>query len=325
LPCAGSEPGRSGRFLDGPEITSLSWAAFSLLFPVVTELSAIRRLLVIAPLTALCACATTDPARSEVTELRAELRALRETNARLENRLDRLEGQAAVLSARGASAPASSAPASPPPAAAPARTEKLEMPRLAVVKLMPKEEKDEGEAVLFTNEGSAPKLDTSTPVQEPSPEVLDELAQVRKVAAPAREGGSATGSATPEELSVLDRAYEAGLEALRTGNVAGGVDKLQRFALENPRHPKADNALYFSGIGQMGLDAHAQAARTFEQLLSTYPAGDAVVDTLLKLAECRVRLNQKKDAKALYVQLISQYPGTAAASLAETRLGTLTH
>jgi len=297
---------------------------------VVTELSAIRRLLVIAPLTALFACATTDPARSEVTELRAELRALRETNARLENRLERLEGQAAVLSARGASAPASSAPGSPSPAAAAAkaepRTEKLEMPRLAVVKLMPKEEKDEGEAVLFTNEGSAPRLDTSTPVQEPSPEVLEELAQVRKAAAPAREEGAGPGPAvTAAEASVLDRVYEAGLEALRTGNVAGGVGKLQRFALENPRHPKADNALYFSGIGQMGLESHAQAARTFEQLLSTYPAGDAVVDTLLKLAECRVRLNQKKDAKALYVQLISQYPGTAAASLAESRLGTLTH
>jgi tol-pal system protein YbgF len=284
---------------------------------VVTEPSAIRRLLVIAPLTALCACATTDPARSDMSELRAELRALRETNTRLERRLDRLEGEAAVLSARPAPPPAASSASTSASPQKP-KAEKLEMPKLAVVKLKPREEQDEGEAVLYTNEGTAPKLDTSTPVMEPAPEVLQELAQVRKAPA-AGEGEPAV------ESSVLDRQYEGGLEALRTGNVAGGVLKLQRFAQENPRHPKADNALYFSGIGQMGLDAHAEAAKTFEQLLSAYPAGDAVVDAMLKLAECRMRLNQKKDAKALYVQLISQYPGTAAASQAETRLGSLSH
>lgn len=232
-----------------------------------------------------------------MTELRAEVRALRESNARLERRLERIEGEAAVLTAR----PAAQAGAKPE-----AKGDgKLEVPELAVVKLKPKAD-------------PVPRLDVSTPVVEPSPEVLDELAQVRAAPAREREEGSQVDPA------LLDGEYEAGLEALRTGNVDGGVAKLQRFAQENPRHPKADNALYFSGLGLMGLEEFAQAAHTFEQVLSTYPAGDAVVDSMLKLAECRLRLNKRKDAKALYVQLISQYPGTAAASQAEARLASLT-
>jgi tol-pal system protein YbgF len=263
-------------------------------------------LLVIAPLTALCACATESMSRSEVAELRAEVRMLRESNARLERRLERMEGEAAVLTARPAAAPA----AAPAPAQATAPTSaksqgKVEVPELAVVKLQPKAE-------------PVPRLDVSTPVVEPSSEVLEELAQVRE--APARE----RDEDSPTDPAMLDGLYEAGLEALRTGNVEGGVAKLKAFAQENPRHPKADNALYFSGLGLMGLEEYAQAARTFDQVLTSYPAGDAVVDSMLKLAECRVRLNQRKDAKALYVKLISQYPGTAAATQAESRLASLT-
>jgi len=233
-----------------------------------------------------------------VSELRAELRVLRESNSRLEHRLERLEGQAAVMSARPA--PASAVSSSHAEGKGEAR---LTVPELAVVKLKPKAD-------------VPPKLDTTTAVVEPSPEVLEELAQVQSAPAPEK----AEGGADP---AMADGEYEAGLEALRTGNLAGGVGKLQRFTLEHPRHPKADNALYFSGIGLMGEESWAEAAKTFSQLLSQYPAGDAVVDGLLKLAECRTRLNQRKEAKALYVQLISQYPGTAAATQAESRLAQL--
>jgi TolA-binding protein len=48
-----------------------------------------------------------------------------------------------------------------------------------------------------------------------------------------------------------------------------------------------------------------------------------VLDGMLRLAECRLKLNQREDARALYTRVITQFPGTAAATQAEQRLASL--
>ncbi|PTL78280.1 tol-pal system YbgF family protein [Vitiosangium sp. GDMCC 1.1324] len=268
----------------------------------------IRRLLAIASSCALSACATTGSANtSELAELKAEVRAMRETQSRLEKRLERLELHASVSQARGASAPARDASAAPAAAPAPAFT----TPDLTVVKLKPRNE-------------PAPSLPTRVAVVEPSPDDMEMFISS------ASESDSAPASADSEpkeqmDTTVLDAMFEQAVAALRTGNVEGGVTRLLRFAEDNPRHPRADNALYFSGLGQMGLKDFTSAAKTFERLIDNYPAGDAVLDGMLRLAECRLRLDQKDDARALYTRILTQFPGTAAASQAEQRLASLSH
>jgi TolA-binding protein len=73
----------------------------------------------------------------------------------------------------------------------------------------------------------------------------------------------------------------------------------------------------------MGLADYASAARTFERLIGAYPAGNVLMDAMLRLAECRVRLHRETDARNLYSQVVSRYPGTAAANQAEQRLVSL--
>ncbi len=267
----------------------------------------IRRLLAIAPLCALSACSTTGSAHSsELVELKAEVRAMRETQGRLEKRLERLELHASVTQARAAAAPARESSA-----AAPAPEKDFATPELTVVKLKPRNE-------------PAPPLPTRVAVVEPAPDDMEMFIS------PAPEGGGASASddAEPKEqldTTVLDAEFDQAVAALRTGNVEGGVARLLRFAEDNPRHPRADNALYFGGLGQMGLKDHAAAAKSFERLIESYPAGDAVLDGMLRLAECRLRLNQKDDARALYTRILTQFPGTAAATQAEQRLASLSH
>ena len=270
----------------------------------------IRRLFAIAPLCALTACATTGSAQSsELAELKAEVRAMRETQARLEKRLERVELHASVRQSRAsAAAREGSAPAAP---AAPASSGSgYSTPELAVVKLKPRNE-------------PAPPLPTRVAVVEPAPDDMEMFIS----SAPEGDSGPAAASEPREELdaAVLDAEFEQAVAALRTGNVEGGVTRLQAFAEEHPRHPRADNALYFSGLGQMGLKEHASAAKSFERLIASYPAGDAVLDGMLRLAECRLRLNQKDDARALYTRILTQFPGTAAATQAEQRLASLSH
>ena len=173
-----------------------------------------------------------------------------------------------------------------------------EQPNLTVVKHKPRLD-------------PAPKMDLSIPVVEPSDDWLAQLDD-----APVERRGSSRNAAEPE--------FEAGVAALKTGNVSGGVGKLQRFASEYPKHPKADDALYLSGLGLMGLGDYRAAASTFEQVISNYPAGNVVQDSMLRLAECRIRLNKLGEARRLYTQLLARYPGSAAAAQAEQRLGSLT-
>ncbi|RKG85135.1 hypothetical protein D7V88_20595 [Corallococcus terminator] len=275
------------------------------------------RLFAVVALCAPTGCATTAASQAEVGRLEAELRTLRVTQAKLVERLERLENRDAVARARAVTAPAASTPATPASAAAKkadaaSADEGLGLPpsELAVVRLKPKKE-------------PAPRIATAVAVSEPDPD------QMEMFISPA-DGSSGTASASPgrvevpdKDPAILEAEYEHAVALLRTGNVDGGVEQLTRFAEENPRHPRADNALYFTGLGQMGLQDTASAAKTFERLIKTYPAGDAILDGMLRLAECRVRLNQAVDARALYTRVVTQFPGTAAATQAEQRLAAL--
>lgn len=261
------------------------------------------RLLTAIGAVALSACATASSASTpELLELKGAVRALREENARLEQRLSRLETRSAVAAAAAASGeisigratPAKAAPAIEPPADA-------AVPTLTVVKLKPKKE-------------AAPKISTNVAMVEPSADVIEALGEMRE---PSQGAADDDGDPT-----VGDAIFEHGLSALKTGSVNTGIDELQKFAAESPKHGKADNALYFSGLGLMGLSEYEKAARAFEDVLARYPAGDAVLDSMLKLAECRVRLNRPKEARAMYERIVASYPGTAAATAAQTRLQT---
>ncbi|WP_164017005.1 tetratricopeptide repeat protein [Pyxidicoccus trucidator] len=274
--------------------------------------SVIFRLLAAAPLCAMSACASTAASQADVGALRAEVRTLRESQARLQERLARLEAHDAVDKARATGTPSRT----PADASAEGAPRLGPTPELAVVKLKPRNE-------------PAPKLPTAVPVVEPDSDQVEMFISAAPDGASASQDGAATVVASRDDGAelvdpeLLDAEYDKAVSLLRTGNVEGGVERLRRFAEENPRHPRADNALYFSGLGQIGLSEFKDAATTFERLINTYPAGDAMLDSMLRLAECRMRLNQAADAKALYTRVVTQFPGTAAATQAEQRLAAL--
>lgn len=238
--------------------------------------------------------------------LKAELRTMREQNARLGERIERLERSSAVSRTKPAQAPASNGAASKAQTPAASSASAAEVPELTVVKLKPKAD-------------PAPPLPTKVAVVEPDQD------DVEAFVSSSPESAEPASAPSPANTAALEAEFEQGMSALRTGSVELGVAKLQAFAEQNPRHPRADNALYFAGLGRVGLSDHEGAALAFERLIETYPAGDAVLDGMLRLAECRLKLNQREDARALYTRVITQFPGTAAATQAEQRLASLSH
>ena len=260
---------------------------------------AIRSLSAIACF-ALVGCATDAVTRTEHAELISVVRALRAENARLEARVEKLEGDKVLGGAR-VTTPKPVAMSAAKTSSASSSADAL--PPLAVVKLKPKRE-------------AAPKLDTSVEVNEPVEVYTDQNL-------PKDTGASTpTAPAEPDEadLSMAEAQFDHGLEMMKTGNAEAGVAQMQQFVTDWPRHPKADNALYFAGLALAADKDFERAAALFDRVIANYPAGDAVLDSMLKLADCRARLNKPREARATWEKIVSNYPGTAAASQAQARL-----
>lgn len=169
------------------------------------------------------------------------------------------------------------------------------LPPLAVVKLKPKKD-------------AAPRIDTAVEVSEPPETYAQELTQAPQP--------------PPDEadLSMAEAQFERGLSMMKTGNSEAGVAQMAQFVTDWPRHPKADNALYFMGVAYLTDNDLPHATEYFERVVTQYPAGDAVVDSMLKLGDCRLRLKNPREARATWERIVTTFPGTAAAQQAQARL-----
>jgi TolA-binding protein len=234
-------------------------------------------------------CASDAASKSEVRTLQASVKQLQDENLRLFERVQALETDRAV-------AHAGQQPLGPLLAVAPTPTPTgSEVPTLAVVKLKPRAER-------------APPIDVHTPVQEPDEELVAAL------------GRSTTPDADAPDATQVDGEFAQAQDALRTGNLGGGVERMTRFADAHPKDPRADDALYLAALGELGQDEPGRAAKLLETVLQRYPAGDVVQQAMLKLAECRMRLKQTAEARALLARLVTSFPGTPAATEAQARL-----
>ncbi len=234
-------------------------------------------------------CASDTASKGEVRTLQASVKQLQDENLKLLERVQALETDRAVTRA-------GQQPLGPLLAAAPSPTPTgSEIPSLAVVKLKPRVDR-------------APPIDVRTSVQEPDAEL---------VAALGRSSGPAPDA---PDATQLDGEFAQAQDALRTGNLGGGVERMTRFADAHPKDPRADDALYLAALGELGQDEPARAAKLLESVLQRYPAGDVVQQAMLKLAECRMRMKQTDEARALLARLMTNFPGTPAASEAEARL-----
>lgn len=243
-------------------------------------LTPIRPIIAIACL-ALVGCVTDVVTRAEHTEVLSSLRALRAENSRLEARMERLEAEKKVVVSRSSAAMTQVAGSAPDA-----------LPPLTVIKMKPRKE-------------SAPRLNTAVEISEPAEALTQEFK-----------------ADPPEEVdaSLAEGQFERGLGMMKTGNSEAGIAQMQQFVTDWPRHPKADNALYFSGIAFLAVKDFEHANVQFERVINHYPAGDAVIDSMLKLADCKLKLKGPREARAVWEKIVSGFPGTTAATQAQARL-----
>ncbi len=137
-------------------------------------------------------------------------------------------------------------------------------------------------------------------------------------------GGTAAAPGTPptapdvmfaDEQSVYGDAFAA----LKANRYEDAVKGFQLYLTKYPKGPRADSATYWLGEAQYVQQDYTNALKSF-QGVAAFPESRKLPDALLKIGYCQYELKAFKNARASLQKLISTYPDSDAAKLAQARI-----
>lgn len=125
----------------------------------------------------------------------------------------------------------------------------------------------------------------------------------------------------PVSSSTSARAsYDRALDQFNNGQYAEALQSLTTFVDSAPAPDYMDNALFWMGECYYGLGRYNDALGYFQRVVSEYPDGNKVPDSLLKVALSYERLNNVASAREVLSVVTDTYPSTDAARRARERL-----
>jgi tol-pal system protein YbgF len=150
-------------------------------------------------------------------------------------------------------------------------------------------------------------------------------APAARPAAPARPGAppaAAPVAAQPvprEAQAIYDDAYTL----YHQGRYEQAERRFEEFLAASPRTELSDNAQYWIGAARFARRDFRGALAAFRTTVELYPAENKVPDALFKMGQALEELGDPGEAQTVYRDLVQRFPDTAAATLADERLGQL--
>lgn len=114
--------------------------------------------------------------------------------------------------------------------------------------------------------------------------------------------------------------YQLSLRQFNEGSYEEALEGFQFFMDSGPSADLADNAVYWIGECHYARGHYDLALATFQQVVTEYPDGNKIPDSLLKIGLTYERLNDLNQATEVLSSLIETYPLTDAARRASQRL-----
>ncbi|MBO2926106.1 tol-pal system protein YbgF [Metapseudomonas otitidis] len=136
-------------------------------------------------------------------------------------------------------------------------------------------------------------------------------------AAPAQQPAASNEPADPAKEKLY---YEAAFDLIKAKDFDKASQAFTAFLRKYPNSQYAGNAQYWLGEVNLAKGDLQGAGQAFARVSQTYPQHAKVPDSLYKLADVEQRLGNADKAKGILRQVISQYPGTSAAQLAQRDL-----
>jgi TolA-binding protein len=246
---------------------------------------------------ALCASCAGGQVREDaaVLELRGQLAVQSAQLQAQQRRIDELEVKIAAVVAhadpkRATPAPADKAGTSPASTATPARDPR---PHLKTVKLGEGRRRRRD----YNPVENAPTIPNAVALKEPDEETMQRL----------EEAAASIDPGIANELDA-DRSFAQAVSKLNAGELQTAETQLLAFAGQHPRHTAADNALYLAGLIREHDGDCTGAVALFDRIPLTYPAGDAVLPSMLEKGRCLTRLKRKDEARELFARIVREHP-----------------
>jgi tol-pal system protein YbgF len=124
----------------------------------------------------------------------------------------------------------------------------------------------------------------------------------------------------PSDNPDAARAYNEAFKKFEEGSYPDAIRMLEEFVAKYPAHVYSDNAVYWIGESHFRTRDFAKAAEQFERVGRDFPTGNKVPDALLRAASCYLRLNKPAEAQRTFDRIIATYPQSVAAQKARASL-----
>jgi tol-pal system protein YbgF len=114
--------------------------------------------------------------------------------------------------------------------------------------------------------------------------------------------------------------YQQGLDLVKGGDTQKGREILTKFVDRYPNHDLAANAFYWIGETHYTEKSYDQAILAFEKVIKNYPGKEKAPAAMLKQAMAFKALGDGKSARYVFGKLIENFPRSAEAATAKTKL-----
>ncbi|VVQ03416.1 Outer membrane protein assembly factor BamD [Pseudomonas fluorescens] len=114
--------------------------------------------------------------------------------------------------------------------------------------------------------------------------------------------------------------YDAAFDLIKAKDFDKASQAFAAFLRKYPNSQYAGNAQYWLGEVNLAKGDLQGAGQAFAKVSQLYPKHAKVPDSLYKLADVERRLGHTDRVKGILQQVVSQYPGTSAAQLAQRDL-----
>lgn len=120
-----------------------------------------------------------------------------------------------------------------------------------------------------------------------------------------------------------EAAYRDAFALLRAGEYDRAVAAFNDFQAKYPQSQYGDNAQYWLAEAHYAKRDYAAAVTEYEKMLANYPQSRKLSHAMLKIGYSYDSLGKPQEARTVLEDLRKRFPGSAAARLAEERLGQL--
>jgi tol-pal system protein YbgF len=137
---------------------------------------------------------------------------------------------------------------------------------------------------------------------------------------PAAPGDQSAGSSEPGDPAKEKLYYDAAFDLIKAKDFDKASQAFAAFLRKYPNSQYAGNAQYWLGEVNLAKGDLQGAGQAFAKVSQLYPKHAKVPDSLYKLADVERRLGHTDRVKPILQQVVTQYPGTSAAQLAQRDL-----